>query len=1321
MKRLTKNALCLAFLLSISFGSILLGFNSSESLSPTVGVVAILQDNDVKVKWVDPKDAKLFRNDDGISNGGIGVNSGDHKTVLGVAHKVPASLYSMSWITMKDNVNYNTINIFVFDLDINGKPTSNILFSAMGVPNKDKEWCSYNFELPVDAPNGFLIGVSINGTGNVAIGFDSGQSSEYPFVANVNYFAGDYTAGFSSLDLQGFKSNIMIRATGIEMSGGESQFTNFACKPFMRKDDNSVAIETIKVPSFNTASQKSMGNEEILGYELWRLKSGDEKDESKWQVLTTDKIVTKEYDDMNWSGLSQGCYKYAVKAVYNSGLSVAAFSNMLAKNMLTDVNVKVNTNSLSVIPEGAKVVLKNKDGNLTHTYIGLVDNTGKAYLSGVWKGIYDVEISMSGFESLNINNLDLSSNDNYEIGDYILTEILEKPYNLTISKTSAPKERLFEWNVVDFIGDDFEGHNNFAINSPGSVKWSYIDGDKSQTYGIENVLFDNMFNEMAYIVFNPSQTTPPMSQILAALPHSGLKYLASFANMPISSGSVSPQNDDFFISPELDYSDDFELRFWAKSYLPDFVEKFNVGYSITGKNKADFKNWITASAISAPTEWTEFKYVIPANAKYVTIQCVSTDCFIFMLDDVYIGPKDSEAIVQKYEIYLDDIKISESKETSYTFDKLSLGKHKASVKSIFLTGETECVNIEFIVDDEYFKVKGLVKDNDDVLIVDSEVKITGPNQYITKTNNYGEFEIPEVFVGNGYTLSITKGGLATYTKKFDVVDSDIIMDDIRLADIPMKPGAVVANGNDANVNISWLDPTEMITFRRDSGVPTGGLGSNIGTPETVVGAIYNTPTVLHNMSWMTAKEEECTVNIFVFDLKPTGEPSTTVLFQKEVYNKGLTFNTYTFEEPIHCPNGFMLGLSGVLPGNVAVACDSGTDINWPFVSNVNYLAMDYTSTSGGFASLDKSFPRNLMLRGEGLVIYDDGNVGACNDSKSLIGYKVWRLKEGQESKPSEWIAITESQITSTSCNDNGWENLLPGNYRYAVIAVYSDDIISEPSLSNVIVKESATSVIVKVKTNATPDTAKGASVQLQDKMGTYTYNATVDVDGNAIFSKVQKGIYNIVIRLAGFGILNIVDMDFSTSNSYVIGPFTLKEMLISPTELDVVKENTNFERLFSWKWEGSESKSSSVDLYSNGFVTYEIFVNDIKVGETADKFYRIKDLKHGKNSAGVRIRTTQGVSEIVSIEFDVEEKPNGIDDVENKEIIKVYPNPVTGKYINVEGKNIEQLFIYDGVGKLIKSLSGESNIDVSELSNGIYFIKVYSNNNASICKFIINR
>jgi len=72
--------------------------------------------------------------------------------------------------------------------------------------------------------------------------------------------------------------------------------------------------------------------------------------------------------------------------------------------------------------------------------------------------------------------------------------------------------------------------------------------------------------------------------------------------------------------------------------------------------------------------------------------------------------------------------------------------------------------------------------------------------------------------------------------------------------------------------------------------------------------------------------------------------------------------------------------------------------------------------------------------------------------------------------------------------------------------------------------------------------------------------------------------------------------------------------------------------------------------------------------------------------------------------------------------INVYPNPVSNKLYIQKDVSVVAVSLYDINGKKIKSLDGQKNeYDLSFLKNGIYFIKIMTENNLFCTKSIIKR
>ncbi len=178
-------------------------------------------------------------------------------------------------------------------------------------------------------------------------------------------------------------------------------------------------------------------------------------------------------------------------------------------------------------------------------------------------------------------------------------------------------------------GAGFEEYEDFSLDlSP----WTQYDGDGSTSYGIQDVSFINSGYTGSFIVFNPTATSPAFGASWTA--YSGNKYAAAFA-------ATTPDNNDWLISPAIQVGSSAMVSFWARSVVADYgLERFRVLYSTTGNNCSDFTNYLSGSAgsyLEAPVAWTQYEYELPpscANSTvYIAIQCVSSDAFVFMVDD----------------------------------------------------------------------------------------------------------------------------------------------------------------------------------------------------------------------------------------------------------------------------------------------------------------------------------------------------------------------------------------------------------------------------------------------------------------------------------------------------------------------------------------------------------------------------------------------------------------------------------------------------------------------------------------------------------------
>ena len=347
------------------------------------------------------------------------------------------------------------------------------------------------------------------------------------------------------------------------------------------------------------------------------------------------------------------------------------------------------------------------------------DGQEPPYIHYAEAGSWDVTLEVSD---------DVRTTDVMTKTDYIVVSempVLPPPEDL--EGTVDVLDVLLSWTAPGGGGptgfeDDFESYDDFVLEF---APWTNVDVDGSDTYGMTGVDWPNAGAPQAYIIFNPTTTTPPVDDMTA---HSGNKLAACLAAIP------SPTNDDWMITPLVDLADNSHLSFWAKSYTDDYgLERFRVGVSTTGMDPADFTIISEGDYVEAPVEdWTEFTYDLSAyNGQqiYVGIQCVSIDAFILMIDDVYIGADKSaivynpaqpvigkatkqmnyfaqatpqpavapvssglrdDPVLQGYNVYRDDDQINAElvELTTYTDIEPSIGTHNYYVTAVYDMGES---------------------------------------------------------------------------------------------------------------------------------------------------------------------------------------------------------------------------------------------------------------------------------------------------------------------------------------------------------------------------------------------------------------------------------------------------------------------------------------------------------------------------------------------------------------------------------------------------------------------------------------------------------
>ena len=612
-------------------------------------------DETSEIAWEIPSAQSGLGYDSGNADTQVGIQSQAGTVIIGTVFRTPMTLKGASWYTTFEGGPHNSVNIYIFDLDEEGNPSGTLLYSQRAVLNSDNQWNSIEIPDGVEAPRGCF--VSVNYPGFHGIGVDHSPKT-HPFKENVYAFSTDYNSGdYMYLTEESLGGNLMIRCTGDLYS------------------DEGIRNSDEEFPAY-------------ARYNVWRSAGFGNED---WQPVNSEPVAGLTAADPTWAQAPAGVYRYAVSTVYPDGSESAkvVLPYYVARQMTGKLTLKIRTNSHSGDAKGAVVSIAGQDPFDSRN--ATVGEGGIVEFNDIWRCPYTVEVSLPGYE-FDARTADLYADKDLKLEDLVLREIIAVPVNLSVSGDAEKGFRL-TWNESGEIFDDFEDHDAFAVASAGEVGWLYRDADGSRTFAEQEFDFPGRTQPCSFMVFNPWLTTPSMADARSAsLPYSGKQELACFAGR---SGS-----DDWFISPRLTYHNDYTFSFHARGYSQTYGEVIRVGYSMTDTDPESF-TWLAENVDVPKQTWTEFKYTVPAGARYVAVNCVSPDGFTLFMDDVTISGGNDMAMNTavsgpevKYEVSLDGEKLADTEDCSYMLTPGS-GEHYAEVRAVYASGESAPAKIVF--------------------------------------------------------------------------------------------------------------------------------------------------------------------------------------------------------------------------------------------------------------------------------------------------------------------------------------------------------------------------------------------------------------------------------------------------------------------------------------------------------------------------------------------------------------------------------------------------------------------------------------------------
>ncbi len=448
---------------------------------------------------------------------------------------------------------------------------------------------------------------------------------------------------------------------------------------------------------------------------------------------------------------------------------------------------------VTTIYEGASVTFTDMSGGGEITSWSWNFGDGALPQTATTQGPHTVTYTTPGLKTVS-----LTVNGEYSVTrtDYItvLASPFTPPTNLAAEVVSSTSVKL-TWDAPALIQEDgFEKYEDFSLDF---APWIQYDGDEGNTYGIQNVEFNNSGYKGSFIIFNPAATNPSLEENWAA--HTGNKYAACFATV-----TASAPNDDWLITPLIKIEAGYNFNFWAKSITDEWgLERFKVGISEGGTEPADFTIISEGNYIEAPTSWTNYSYdLADYEGEWIrlAINCVSNDAFALLIDDIIFTDAEGKNVISQnfekptspvltkriitensytqrrtksskdllelagYKVYRNGSEIKEINNPDvfeYTDSELENGTNSYQISSIYsspegesaLTDATNLYLITFSVTDGVNPVNGAI------------ISVNGIDYNLT-TNEQGETSIA-LEEGN-YNFSVFAVFFDDYSSNFDV-------------------------------------------------------------------------------------------------------------------------------------------------------------------------------------------------------------------------------------------------------------------------------------------------------------------------------------------------------------------------------------------------------------------------------------------------------------------------------------------------------------------------------------------------------------------------
>jgi len=293
---------------------------------PVRSLTAEIADNQVFIEWEEPKLVPItYRYDDGSAEAALTINDpgesmGNEYYVKedGIITSIDVLLFDAGWYIKRPVI------IDIYDDDRKLIYSTAPLMPIFDWINFIIDYVSYSdkFYVMVKWPAGPYYFLGLDKTGAFADGTRAWHIDFFGQWVSMS----SYPSGYSGI----FMIRVNALSAGKTISYGSKCAQGIVDLPQTGETINAeIYYPSTTVPECFPPKTTIEKNLNVKNYTVYRFIEGQA--EENWKKLS-DNVTGNEFTDISWNMLPVGSYQYAVKAVYETGLSAARISKVLTKN-----------------------------------------------------------------------------------------------------------------------------------------------------------------------------------------------------------------------------------------------------------------------------------------------------------------------------------------------------------------------------------------------------------------------------------------------------------------------------------------------------------------------------------------------------------------------------------------------------------------------------------------------------------------------------------------------------------------------------------------------------------------------------------------------------------------------------------------------------------------------------------------------------------------------------------------------------------------------------------------------------------------------------